>query len=592
MRAGRGRCSGLLALLRVAPGPLRGAAQRRSAAAGGVGWRASSPGPALYAGITGALALGGLRRPALGAVAGLPPGALRFPGRVRDREQPSGGSRPPRGRLRAGRARDEDPRQVPARARGRAVRAAPGADLRQGLPAHVRRVPRPRRPAVRRRVQLALRQRRGARAARPALGGRPATAPPPPARDERRPRRARGDRDPDGHRHLGVEGERQQVAGDARRPRRSRRRPSPEGQAAAPRGDGAARLDARDRARRQRDRQRRLRRHDQQGRSGARDPGHTALGADRLAGEPPHQDRRQARARARRCSRASVIVTKTGWHRARKRPRSSRRAPSSSAATGTTATGRTSRRICSASASSRLGSRSSATTRPTSSRRFGRGSSTTCSSSRAGSGRRTTTARSSCSRTRPASALHVDEELEAAIEELSRLRRRAAEAAVRRLRARRAQAGDASGRARSGWGSSALRPRSCCRSAIASPSRLPGPPRELQALWPRVLETAPLRRLLARAVAPRAARAADVRRLGVGRRAGARRRGRRRRRRGGHDLRARLRAPRRPLRPARRRRARRRARAGVRSRGREVRLLARRAVDGRARARRCCASAA
>ena len=32
---------------------------------------------------------------------------------------------------------------------------------------------------------------------------------------------------------------------------------------------------------------------------------------------------------------------------------------------------------------------------------------------------------------------------------------------------------------------------------------LPGPPRELQALWPRVCETAPMRRLLARAVAPR-----------------------------------------------------------------------------------------
>jgi len=31
---------------------------------------------------------------------------------------------------------------------------------------------------------------------------------------------------------------------------------------------------------------------------------------------------------------------------------------------------------------------------------------------------------------------------------------------------------------------------------------LPGPPRELQALWPRVLETAPMRRLLARAEAP------------------------------------------------------------------------------------------
>ena len=61
-------------------------------------------------------------------------------------------------------ARHEDPRQVPARARGRALRAAARAHLRQGLPALLRRVPRPRRPALRRRVQLALRHRRGGRA--------------------------------------------------------------------------------------------------------------------------------------------------------------------------------------------------------------------------------------------------------------------------------------------------------------------------------------------------------------------------------------------------------------------------------------------
>ena len=63
-------------------------------------------------------------------------------GRVRDRQQPARGAPAPRARLRRGRAGDEDPRQVPARARGRAVRAAARADLRQGLPAHVRRLPR------------------------------------------------------------------------------------------------------------------------------------------------------------------------------------------------------------------------------------------------------------------------------------------------------------------------------------------------------------------------------------------------------------------------------------------------------------------
>ena len=42
--------------------------------------------------------------------------------RVRDRQQPPRGPAAPRGRVRPGRAGDEDPRQVPARARGRAVR--------------------------------------------------------------------------------------------------------------------------------------------------------------------------------------------------------------------------------------------------------------------------------------------------------------------------------------------------------------------------------------------------------------------------------------------------------------------------------------
>ena len=78
----------------------------------------------------------------------------------------------PRDRVRPGRAGDEDPRQVPARARGGAVRAAAVRDVRQGLPAHLRRLPRPRRPALRRRVQLALRHRDERRAAPAALARR------------------------------------------------------------------------------------------------------------------------------------------------------------------------------------------------------------------------------------------------------------------------------------------------------------------------------------------------------------------------------------------------------------------------------------
>ena len=55
-------------------------------------------------------------------------------------------------------SRDEDSGEVPARPRGRAVRPAARADVRQGLPALLRRVPRSRRAALRRRVQLALRR--------------------------------------------------------------------------------------------------------------------------------------------------------------------------------------------------------------------------------------------------------------------------------------------------------------------------------------------------------------------------------------------------------------------------------------------------
>ena len=92
-------------------------------------------------------------------------------------------------------SRDEDPRQVPARARGRALRAAAVAHVRQGLPALVRRLPRPRRAALRRRVQLALRRRRGRGAAPrarrvPAAQARAAR----PARVEHRPPRAGRDR--------------------------------------------------------------------------------------------------------------------------------------------------------------------------------------------------------------------------------------------------------------------------------------------------------------------------------------------------------------------------------------------------------------
>ena len=97
---------------------------------------------------------------------------------------------------------------------------------------------------------------------------------------------------------------------------------------------------------------------------------------------------------------------------------------------------------------------------------------------------------------------------------------------------------------------------------------LPGPPSELQPLWADALETEPMRALLARAQAPEQR---VLRFYGVSESASRRPRGggRGRRRRRGHDLRAGLRDPRRPLLGARRRRAGGRARAPLRRADRE-----------------------
>src|SRR5438093_915773 len=93
--------------------------------------------------------------------------------RVRDRQLTPRGARAPEPRLLARRAGDEDPREVHQGARGRGVRDAPVGDLHQGVHALIRRVPRPRRAALRRRVQLAVyrrRARRGSARAAPAAG--------------------------------------------------------------------------------------------------------------------------------------------------------------------------------------------------------------------------------------------------------------------------------------------------------------------------------------------------------------------------------------------------------------------------------------
>ena len=98
--------------------------------------------------------------------------------------------------------------------------------------------------------------------------------------------------------------------------------------------------------------------------------------------------------------------------------------------------------------------------------------------------------------------LHVEEELEAAIEELSRtvagrLQRPYADF-VPGVRKQATLPDGAEWVGLVGTAPAVVLPLRD-RVAVA----LPGPPRELQALWPRVCETAPMRRLLAPAVVPR-----------------------------------------------------------------------------------------
>ena len=127
----------------------------------------------------------------------------------------------------AGRARDEDPREVHPRARGGGVRVLPVGHVHQGLHALVRGVPRSRRPALRRRVQLAPR-RRGLRrhAAAPARACSQDRV----DRAQGRAARARRHRRGDGARDRRVEVRRRRLA--ERRRRRpvatphSRRRPA------------------------------------------------------------------------------------------------------------------------------------------------------------------------------------------------------------------------------------------------------------------------------------------------------------------------------------------------------------------------------
>ena len=138
-------------------------------------------------------------------------------------------------------------------------------------------------------------------------------------------------------------------------------------------------------------------------------------------------------------------------------------------------------------------------------------------------------------------------------------------------------------RSRSAW--PARRPGMVLDTGHGAVVVLPGPPSELQRLWPSALETEPVRRVLSACPSARPPRAALLRRERVGGREGARGRRRRRGRGGGDDLRPRVRDPRRPARRPGCRDAGRGARAGARRAARALRVRTRRTAGGGARTR-------
>ncbi len=576
-------------------GPPGAASQPPAASARDAAGRAASHGSlawaGLYVGVTGGAGARRLRRAPLGAVAdgGTCAATLRGPcsrsATAFVRRACAGASTSPRPS-----SRPRSAGSTCARSRTSSSTLLPGADLRQGLPAHLRRVPRPRRTALRRRVQLALR-RRG---------------------DEHEPRARRSAARPQ-RRHRRIETNVVLVALAAiailmvivsSRPGRRaaattprpRRRSTPADEARTRAGAAARRSPA------------------------LRGSTHVTARVGQRVGE--RRVRRDDRARATRRARSAAAAC--GCRSTRRRTSGSRFAASSctcpgrqprviivtpdrlaprvDAARAIVASGselvrgdRNDRngpypRGVAARARHRPGADHRRRRRPGRPRGCARatGSRTTCSSSPAGSARRTTTARSSCSRRRPGRRSPSTRSWRGRIEARSRRVAERLEPALRRLRRRACAsrrplpAGARVGRARRHRaGGRAPARRDCV--AVALPGAAAGAAGALAAgardgsrcCGCCVRARPPERRVLRFFGVSESAVAQALGRRG-------RRRGRRRR----HDLRARLRDPRRPLRRAGR------GAAGRRARGRRcvaanerLSLLARRAHDRGARAR-------
>ena len=97
--------------------------------------------------------------------------------RPADRRGAEAGAHSPEARHPDGRGADQDQDQVPAGARERGVGGAPGPPVREGLPAHLRPVPGPRRRRARRRVPAHGRELAGGQGAAPVQRAGPGATP-------------------------------------------------------------------------------------------------------------------------------------------------------------------------------------------------------------------------------------------------------------------------------------------------------------------------------------------------------------------------------------------------------------------------------
>ena len=478
----------------------------------------SSAWSGVYVAVTGGARPGLLRR-----LAGLLASALRFDALVRDRQQPPRGTRPPRDRVRPGRAGDEDPRQVPALARG-------GAASSCCRPRRTSRASSARTPTTSASTASSTSTSSTRASSSTSASCRPRRSSARPQRRNRRfetSARARSCSTAiavvtvvvisawksSGGEHADEAARKKphrEDAGVERRPRTS-----------CVKGVGGSSFVA---IRRERRRPAgRLPGHGREGRDAAVQ-GQALLAQRQLARAPRDHGRRQARRRSRGERPRVITVTPTGLAGGlSRRPRGAILVTGSELVRGDR-TDRNGPFLAQSLVSLGIepvevrivGDAADELERALARRARAR----PARRSRAASARRTTTARSSCSRAPPGAPLVLDEALRAADRDVDARRSRSGSAGRTRSSRRASASRRRCPRARSSSASRARRRRSCCEPDGCVAVTLPGPPRELQAaVAARARDGAAAAAARARASRRTRRVAAALRRVRVGRRA-------------------------------------------------------------------------